>query len=513
MTEVSVNQQTIADANLFDQLDYLEDQLMGFIVQDFDNIRLQFTRLQSDFFRNENFVLFKMFRKITSEKGVLIDENYLKIYLQAHKHEIALDKDRIEFDTFSDGDLSGLDGLLIATLHHFRKLTNPGYLEEKTFDDALLRFRNVFASLELQDVLQSASTALNSGIYYRRKQYTGVEGAIDFIDKKVNVLKALTSEGESYTLQDSSEDDYDELDSKKPTLLARLTAMPTLDNAMRGIRSNSLITMVAPEKGMKSKLATRATHSVMLNGHNVTFWGKEGGSAKVKAELRAIHFDHYYNVERGKNYPKISSTDILFGDLPSNIKELEKISWMDLFKSQKYGKLFTPDYPFKLEELENVIRQASEVSHCKMVVLDYLQIIESDTVNDQRVVIEKAYKKVESLKGILDICIWCPAQMSTEAIKAFSTGQHKELRNLTSHSNEPTKSSDINFLVYVNDEMERKNVAKVYGLPSRTLGSFEPFDVFRDPLANQLTEVQGQTISFVDGEMVIKAKGGSVTDE
>lgn len=125
MTEVSVNQQTIADANLFDQLDYLEDQLMGFIVQDFDNIRLQFTRLQSDFFRNENFVLFKMFRKITSEKGVLIDENYLKIYLQAHKHEIALDKDRIEFDTFSDGDLSGLDGLLIATLHHFRKTNKP----------------------------------------------------------------------------------------------------------------------------------------------------------------------------------------------------------------------------------------------------------------------------------------------------------------------------------------------------------------------------------------------------
>ena len=496
----------IAEANLYEQIDYLENQLMSCIIKDFEDVRLQFNRLQPDFFRNENYILYKMYEKIVSEKGINVDVNYVKIYLQAHKSTIALDKDRIEFETFEVDGLSGIDGALTSTVQHFIELSDENYFKEKSFDNILVRFKSVYAGLELQDTLQTSSTALTNSIYYRRRKYQGVDGAVNFLSEKLHVLKSLISNEESYTLEDTSQDDYDELEVNKPIMLANLTSIPTLDKAMRGIHTNSLVTMVAPEKGFKSKMATRVAHSVLLNGHNVCFWGKEGGSAKVKAELRAIHFNHYYNVERNKNYDKISSTDILMGDLPPSIKELEKMSWMDLFKSNKYGILYTPDYPFKLEELENVVRQSAEVYNCKLVVLDYLQIIDSDKVSETRVVIEKAYKKVESLKGMLNICIWCPAQMSTEAIQAFSTGKHKELRNITSHSNEPTKSSDINFLLYVNDEMEAKNVSKIYYLPSRTLSSFGVIDVFRDGLSNEIIEVKGQTIEFKDGEMIITRK-------
>lgn len=498
--------ESISDADIMEQLNHFENQLTASLVVNFEENRLSMSRLKSDYFRNENYVIYKMLKKVASQKDLGIDVDYLKIFLNAHKYDFALDKDRIEFEAFETDDYSGLDGLIVATVEVFKEYLTPGYLESDSFNDIFVKFKNVYAGLELQDTLQSTSSALYKGIYYKRKRYSGVSGSIEYLKRKMDTLQALTSEEESYSLVDASLDDYDEMDSRTPTLLANLDFIPTLDEAMRGIRTNHLITMVAPEKGMKTKFATRVAHTAMLNGHNVCFWGKEGGSVKVKAELRAIHFDYLHNQVRGNNYSKISSTDIMTGTLDDKIKELEKVSWMDLFKSGKYGKLITPDYPFKFEEMEGVVRLVAERHNCKLVVIDYVQIMDSDTYNDDRIIIEKAYGKLETLKGVLDICIWCPAQMSTDAVQAFGNGQHRELRNVTAKSSEPTKSSDINFLVYVTDEMERKNIAKIYHLPSRTLGSFETIDVVRDPIANNLIEPQGQAIEFVDGEITVKDK-------
>lgn len=502
----------VSELTTEEQLDFYEDQLMAHLLRNFDENRLEMSRLGRDFFRNENFLLYRMLRTIASEKGVTVDIDYVRLYLQAHSNEFHFDKDRIEFAFFESDTQSDIQNLTSHTVEKFRTLTSSKFKLVGEFNDALSRFKQVYAGLELQDTLDTVATAVSDGVYYARKPYKGVTGGIELLKRKLGVLESLTSDEKTYTLKDASEDDYDAMSANTPVLLADFPDNPTLNKAMRGIRTNTLVTMVAPSKGMKSKVAVRVAHAVMMNGHNVCFWGKEGGDVKVKAELRATHFDHYYNVMRGKNYAKISATDIMFDMLEPNIKELEEVSWKDLFKSGRYGTLFTPDFPFKYEELENVIRRAGEEKGCKFVVVDYTQILESDTIHEQRIIIEKAYQKFESLKGLLNICLWTPAQMSSEAISEMGKTGKVTDQLVTSHSNEPIKSSDISFLAYTNDELAKKNISKIHYLPSRLFQPFESYDAFRDPVANRIVEIEGQSVEIINGEMKLRNKGEELGD-
>lgn len=491
----------IANASLEVQLEYYENQLMAFLVRDFSELRSQVARLSPSYFRNENYVLFTMLFKVSNERSLTIDSNYLKVYLQSHRAELSQDKDRIEFEAFETDGFTGIDGVLVQAVKSFELYKSESFITLPSFEDALSRFRNVFMGLELNDLLQTATTALSHPVYYKRKPYVGTSGTLSFLSKKINEVKALNEEDSAYRLVNASEEDFDDEDERVPTLLTEFPTLPTFNEALNGLRTNTLVTFVAPEKGMKSKTAVSVTHSVMMNGFNACFWGKEGGSRKVKAELRAVHFNYYYNTIRSQGQPKVSAQDIMMGTLDPKLKELELISRTDLFKNTKYGTLFLPEFPFELENLEMVIREAAEENDCKFFAIDYVQIMDSKQFKEDRIIIERAYSKLESLKGILDVCIWCPAQMSTEAVQAYGNGQHRESRNITAKSSEPTKSADVNLLLYVNDEMEKNSLAKVYYLPSRYYGNFEAFDVYTDKVANGLYEVQNQKLSVVDGEL------------
>jgi replicative DNA helicase len=489
------------------QLEYYENQLMGYLVQDFEKYRSQVNRLQSDYFRNENFVLYSMFKKVQMERGLSIDIDYLKVYLQSHASEIALDNDRIQFDSYASEGSTAIEGLLVSVVEVFQTYKNPSFIKEPSFEDAFTRFKTVYTRLGLVDALQTTSIALTNPIRFNRKSYFGVEGSLDFIGQKVNALKSSLGVEQSFKLVCASDLDFESEDQKKPTLLTDLKYLPTLNEAIKGIRTNTFAMFVAPEKGMKSKFATRVSHEILLNGFNICFWGKEGGSSKVMAELRAIHFDHYYNIERGQNYEKISGSDLLYGTLDPSVAELEKISRMDLVRNANYGKIFLPDYPFELEYVETVVREAAEEQGCKFVVIDYAQAMTSKVIIDKKTMLEHLAPKLESLKGLLDICIWCPAQMATDAVQELGKGIHRELRNITADSKELTKSADLNLMLYTNDALSARSLAKMYLLPSRNAGEMAPIDVFTDKVANNVVEMKDQTVEIKNGEVVILNKG------
>lgn len=485
------------------QLEYYENQVMGYLISDFDQYRGQLGRLQNDYFRNENFVLFTMLKKIQMERGLLIDLDYLKVYLQANASEISQDTDRIQFDSFVSEGMTAIEGLLVSVVEVFQKYKNPSFLKEPTFEDALTRFKLVYAKLAVNDTLQQASISLTNPVRFNRKSYFGVEGALDFISQKVNGIKASLGKDKSYQLICASDIDFDEEDLHKPTLLTDLKHLPTLKETIRGIYTNTFAVFAAPEKGMKSKFAIRLAHEIMMNGFGVCFWGKEGGARKVMSELRATHFDYYYNVMRGQNYEKISGSDIQYGVLEGSVAELEKISRTDLVSNANYGKIYLPDYPFELEYVDTVLHIAAEERDCKFIVIDYAQAMDSKQYPDKKTMLEKLSVRLETLKGLLDVCIWLPSQLATDVIQDLGKGIHRELRNVTADSKELTKSADLNLMLYTNDAMSAKNLAKMYLLPSRLAGEMAPISVFTDKVANNVIEMKDQTIEVRNGEVVV----------
>lgn len=493
----------ISDKSPEVQLEYYENQVMGYLLRDFDSLRGQMGRLQNDYFRNENYVLYSMLKKVQMERGLLLDLDYLKVYLQANASEIAQDTDRIQFESYVSEGSTAIEGLLVSVVEVYQKYRNPSFLKEPTFEDALTRFKLVYAKLAFNDSLQQASIALTNPIRSQRKSFFGIEGALDFLSQKVNSIKASLGKENSYQLVCASDIDFEEEESNKPTLLSNLQHLPTLSATIGGIYTNTFAVFAAPEKGMKSKFAVRLSHEILLNGFGICFWGKEGGSSKVMAELRATHFDYYYNVQRGQNYEKIAGIDIQRGTLDSSVAELEKISRMDLVSNPNYGKIYLPDYPFELESVETVLRVAAEEKECKFVVIDYAQAMDSSQYPDKKTMLEKLSIRLETLKGLLDICVWLPSQLATDVIQYLGKGIHRELRNVTADSKELTKSADLNLMLYTNDAMSAKNIAKMYLLPSRLAGEMAPLSVFTDKVANNVIEMKDQVIEMRNGEAIV----------
>ena len=62
----------ISDKSPEVQLEYYENQVMGYLLRDFDSLRGQMGRLQNDYFRNENYVLYSMLKKVQMERGLLL---------------------------------------------------------------------------------------------------------------------------------------------------------------------------------------------------------------------------------------------------------------------------------------------------------------------------------------------------------------------------------------------------------------------------------------------------------
>lgn len=490
----------------FAQLDFYENQLTAYLVTNFEENRKNIVRMKDDFFRNENYVIYQAMKNVATERDFKFNATYLGLYMDVHESDLLTYGSHIELDTFEVDGYTVIDGLKRATLDVFKSYFAQGYLKSDSFNDTFVRFKQIYAGLALEDSLNTVSGILSKPQYINRKRYFGVDGAVDYLSRKLADIKSLTSLEKSFSMKSGRDIDLDAFDNSAPTLLAQLEYLPTLNKALSGLRTNTLITMVAPEKGMKSKMSARVSHSVLMNGHNVAFWGKEGGDRKVIAEMRAIHFDHYYNEVRNKKYPTVSATEIMMGTLSDEFKQLERISAEDFLQNPAYGVIYTPDYPFQFEHLDMVANEAKE-NGCDFMVIDYIGVMGSaDSRMDIKTVIEKSYMRLESLKGALDMCFWCPMQMSKEAIQSMASGQHREMRNVTLNSNEPTRSSDANFMLYVNDDMDKKNVAKLYYLPSRIYGSFEDADVKTDKEANKLIELRGQKITWQDHEMIIEDK-------
>ena len=82
--------ESISDVDIMEQLNHFENQLTASLVVNFEENRLSMSRLKSDYFRNENYVIYKMLKKVASQKGLEIDVDYLKIFLNAHKYDFAL---------------------------------------------------------------------------------------------------------------------------------------------------------------------------------------------------------------------------------------------------------------------------------------------------------------------------------------------------------------------------------------------------------------------------------------
>jgi len=240
---------------------------------------------------------------------------------------------------------------------------------------------------------------------------------------------------------------------------------------------------MAPPKGGKTKFCCRVAHTAKVQyGTDVAFWPIEGGKRKILAELRAIHFDYFYNELQGNNYTGLSGQDILDNNFPSEeYRQLEAVSRADLFTNPNYGRLKIIDEPLEFNTYINHLKAVVNRYGVRLIIVDYLQLITDKTSRKSKSeIIGQAYQETLKFCNKYHVAFISPSQFKQEFIKDLNSGKDVDTRVGGGESSEIIRTPDVNIAFYGTPMDIENNRLTLLSVPSRVAKPFEPRQVFID---------------------------------
>lgn len=475
-----------------ERLQVVSDTLMASIIGkdkvSLRNRQIMFGQIEPRIFRNENYILYSVLYNF-KEQGITPDADFYKMYLLRNEKLILNARDYININAYSDLGETEAVGYVSGVIKAYERLKTLGVLDTEDFKLNLEKFKLEFKNTEMGIVYSKARTVLYDGLQEGRRYYQGYDDSIAFAKKAMADIDSLvcTTSGDGFV--DASEYGMRDKDETKSEKIGDFGELKELNNLLGGIYTGIFYSILAPTKGGKSKFTTRMAHNILVeHGNNIVVWAHEGGKDLWLAQLRAIHFDYIYNrnetdVTRMK--VGIDQNTIFKGTYPSEaVKELELASRTDLFTNPSYGKLILIDRPFKAETFLDEIETAVQMCNAKAVLVDYLQLIGSDSRNAKKnEYIGKAYQGALAYCKARNVAFISPAQFTQDFIKESSkqtSMRGAETRTAGGESAEIVRTPDINIGLYASVEDLQNHRMQLVSVPSRLCPVFAPIDIYCD---------------------------------
>lgn len=464
-----------------ERLEQLSDIIISKILNSNIDRSSVMMQLQPEVFFNENYLIYKTMYNF-KDRGITPDKEFLTMYLTRNPKLILESGGNVEPSLFNDTGDDMLTSFTVATVNKLVRLQN----EDHSNDDLGLiieKFRIDFRTIQTQRVLDTSKLILNDRYEVGRKVYSGAEDSNIYYNDEMTKLETLINaeSGGGYITASSSgmEDDT----RTKPVKVSDFHKLDFLNEHYGGIKTGYMYNIMAPPKGGKSKFCYRTAHTAkVMYGTNVVMWGKEGGKDKINAELRAIHFDHYYNEQQGNNYTGLSGQDILDDVFPSEeYRELEAISRVDFFTNPNYGEIVYIEEALQYETYIDHLKETVTRFGARLVIVDYLQLITSrDSRRGKSEIIGRAYQDTLSFVGKYQVAYISPSQFNQDFIKTLSSGKDTDTRIAGGESSEIVRTPDINLALYGTPADIDNNKLTLLSVPSRVAKPFEQKDIFVD---------------------------------
>lgn len=437
-------------------------------------------------FRDENHVLFSVLYVYRSKLRFLnIDEEFLRLYLNRNRD--VLDKARGYIDIHAYGEVDGSNelGYISGVVKHFRRLKG---MEEQSVTDFETNFEKYlveFKTIEAIKAYRTSQQILSEGVKVGRKFYVGFDDSCSFLKKRLAEIEGLVDFGKGTGFVKMNEvimeEKDDNLKSVKVGDFARLEA---LNKVYGGIYTGMFYQIIAPPKAGKTKLCARICHTMIVKyGTNVTVWAQEGGKDAWTAQMRAIHFDYVYNTGAEVTDMKfgVDQNTIMKDTFKSDdLRQLELSSKLDLASNQDYGVVDFIDRPFNVETFIEEIDTSVRENHSRAVIIDYLQLIGSQTGMKSTERIAEAYRKLLVYCKQNNIAIITPGQYKQEAFDEMlkrSDISGADLRTAGGGSSEVERTPDVIFAMWASSTDLQNNVMHIIPMPSRMNISFPPVRV------------------------------------
>lgn len=450
------------------------------------NRQVLFGQVSPRVFRNENYIIFNVLYSF-KDKGITPDVDFLQMYLLRNSKLFKDSQGYINLQEFADLDENVYTAYTSAVLKQFNRLLTLDELSAEDFNLTLEKYKVEFSSIEVGKAYSQAKLILYDGLQVGKKFYQGYNDSVVYVKKCVADIEAILDHSQGVGFIDSSiagiEDDA-EIELEK---IGDFGLIRELNEQLGGIYTSLFYNIMAPTKGGKSKFTTRLIHNIVVeHGYNASVWAHEGGYAAWWAQLRAIHFEYMYI--RGKSDSErvapLSQKDIQFGNFPSEeIRQLEAASRLDLFTNPNYGVINMIDRPLKLETFMEDIETSVQLNGSRVVLVDYLQLMEWESNLSKPQAIGKGYQAVLNFCKKWNVAAISPSQFTQDFMNEMAKskeGQAHEVRTAGGESSEIVRTPDINIALYASTEDLIRHCMTIMSVPSRLAEPFPDIPIYAD---------------------------------
>lgn len=397
--------------------------------------------------------------KFLAKNRKLIDEGDARGYINLKR-----------YDPVAGDNITGFIAAVVARYDRLKSEHQNDTLQQ--YRTAVEDYRLSFSNNEFSRVLAEAGEISGDGLKKGRKFLQGVEDATLYIRSEMAKVEGLLNKNQG-TGFINMEDVSVNTDSQIQPFQICLWGIPSLDAATNGIMSGRLMNVLAPPKSGKTKFVSRVAYNAMRNGVNVSIFPVEGGVVGFKAQLRAIHFDSYYNAgaavtERKLGVDQGTIMDDTFAD--NSTRQLEQISLQDLETNEEYGHVQFVDKPFLLETLIDDLTQTVRQNNSSLVIIDYMQLIHSSNPNKGNTeALTEIYPQLLQFCRHNNVTIISPIQYRQEDIRQLTKGKSGDidLRAAAGGSSEIIRSSDFSMGLWGTPEDLKNNLLQIIAIPSR----------------------------------------------
>lgn len=353
------------------------------------------------------------------------------------------------------------------------------------FMESLEIYKMNYINEESISVLEESVKILSDGVKVNGKMRVGYEDMRTHLKNGFKELDELTEKKERKGIITYGINDMDDADREKEAIkLISPYGIYSLDKHIGGIWEGEMVSLLAPAKGGKSRMATFILHNAVVHGTNIGMWSIENGYKGWEALIRARHFEYFYNENATDTSTRkwVDDDMIRKGSLSPEVKDMELASWTDLKSNHSYGKITSLDEDFDIDNFLEIIDNAVKMNDIKLICIDYLQLVQGSGRASKQERVAEAYQKMLQYLKANKIAGIFPGQLKQTATGALSKMDaaeivNTELRDAAGESYEVIKTPDVNLALYANVEELKQGRMKILSIPSRNHKQFDPIDL------------------------------------
>lgn len=470
---------TITEKDIFRSLIAPESLTTEIETEIFNNMRLFFSKVTKNIFKNEYYALYEALKAARKYKAILNFNHFNQIVL--NNIEKLINSENVVIEEFAT-DMMNMD----LVKEEFIKLCCDTYLElsnmpldSKRFQFNLALYIEAWAEEELKKCMVESYQILTEGKKIRGKFLQGTKDAdeyyrretayiYDMLDNDENKLSSILVAPDGY----NESRERMQVTSKKSAVT--YTGIESVDEDLGMFYKGDLIVIQGPPAGGKTRFAINLCYNALKNGENGLYFALEDDPNRYLSMFLARHLIEKFDCE-------IDADSIFKASYDPQLKPVVDEAWFDLFHNENLGRFEIIPPPLFDEEIEEVLEEKwDNLFPFSWVVFDYTSLIDSRTKRNATEILSALMPKLETLtksfkgEGFLLIL---PHQLTADSIEDLINGKDTTIIG-SADSKAVMKSAQIAFTIYTDSELKARSKSKLICTKARHRGGFPVRDIY-----------------------------------